>query len=118
MELSTPGKRGFMEGRFYDAVKSLLAIAVTIVVCLTIAEHWKTYDWIKRLLAVGLVSNLAIFPLSMITKLSRGEKAKPDMLFQTAYIWLLPAIMLFSARVRKFSFCKPKSQAPVKITKK
>ena len=56
MELSTPRNRGFIEGRFYNAVTSLLAIAVTIVVCLTIAEHWKTYDWIKKLLAVGLVS--------------------------------------------------------------
>jgi uncharacterized membrane protein YkgB len=96
MEPSTPRNRGFIEGRFYNAVTNLLAIAVTIVVCLTIAEHWKTYDWIKKLLAVGLVSNLAIVPLSMIIKLRRGEKAKPDMLFQTAYIWLLLATMLFS----------------------
>jgi hypothetical protein len=95
MERSTAGNRAFT-GRFYNTITSLLAIAVTIIVCLTIAEHWKTYDWIKKLLAVGLVSNLAIVPLSMIIRVSRGEKAKPDMSFQRAYIWLLLATMLFS----------------------
>lgn len=86
----------FPQSRFYKATTVLLAIIVTVAVSLTIAGHWKTYDWISKFLAFSLLLNLAIVPLTMVVKLIKGEKAKSDILVQTAYIWVLLATMLFN----------------------
>jgi hypothetical protein len=96
METSTPGKRGLIAGRFNNPITILLAVVVTIDVSLTIARHWKTYDWLGRFLGIVLLLNLVIVPLTIVIKSSKGEKPKPDMLVQTAYIWVLLATMLFS----------------------
>ena len=96
MEPTIPANRGFLESRFYHAITILLAVVVTIAICLTIAGQWKTYEWIKKLLAIALFLNLATVPLAMIIKLSKDKKTKPDMLVQTAYIWLLLATILFN----------------------
>jgi hypothetical protein len=91
-----PKNRGFLESRFYRATTILLAVVVTIDVCLAIAFHWRTYDWIKKFLALVLVSNLVIVPVTIIIKRKKGIATKPDMLVQTAYIWVLLATMLFN----------------------
>ncbi|MGZ4840778.1 MAG: hypothetical protein ACXV5J_03470 [Candidatus Angelobacter sp.] len=96
MEPTIPANRDFLESRFYNGITILLAVVVTIAVCMTIAGQWKTYEWIKKLLAIALLLNLATVPLAMIIKLSKGKKTKPDMLVQTAYIWLMLATMLFT----------------------
>ena len=77
-------------------VTILLAIVVTLVVCLTIADQWKTYDWIKKLMALALVFNFAVVPLPIIKNLRKGATAKPDMSVQSAYFWLLLATLLFN----------------------
>ena len=100
MEPSTPGNRGLIAGPFYNAVTILLAFVVTIGVSLAIAKHWKTYDWLGKSLGIVFLLNLAIVPLATIMKLRKGEKAKPDVLVQTAYInaylWVMLATILFT----------------------
>jgi len=96
MEQIKSGTQDFLEGRFNNVVTVLLAIVVTLVVCLTIAGQWKTYDWIKKLMALALVSNLVIVPLAIIMNLRKGGTAKPDMSVQGAYLWLLLATLLFN----------------------
>ncbi len=96
MEQTKSGTQDFLEGRFNNVVTVLLAIVVTLVVCLTIAGQWKTYDWIKKLMALALVFNLAVVPLAIIMNLRKGRTAKPDMSVQGAYIWLLLATLLFN----------------------
>ena len=96
MEQTKSGTQHFLEGRFYNGVTILLAIVVTLVVCSTIAGQWKTYDWIKKLMALALVSNLLLVPLPIIKNLRKGVPAKPDMSVQSAYFWLLMATMLFN----------------------
>ncbi len=96
MELTKSGTDGFLEGRFNNMVSILLAIVVTFVVCITIAGQWKTYDWIKKLMALALVSNLAIVPLAIIVNLRKGRTVKSDMSVQGAYFWLLLATLLFN----------------------
>jgi predicted neutral ceramidase superfamily lipid hydrolase len=91
-----PENRSLLESRFYRATTILLAVAVTIDVCLAIVFHWRTYDWIKKFLALVLVSNLVIVPAAIIIKAKKGIATKPDMLVQTAYIWLLLATLLFN----------------------
>ncbi|HEY4676980.1 MAG TPA: hypothetical protein VIJ01_07455 [Candidatus Angelobacter sp.] len=73
MEQTKSGNQAFLEGRFNSVVTILLAVVVTLVVCLTIAGQWKTYDWIKKLMALALVSNLAIVPLAIIVNLRKGR---------------------------------------------
>ena len=96
MEQIKSGNQDFLGGRFYNVVTILLAIVVTLVVCLTIAGQWKIYDWIKKLMALALVSNLVIVPVPIIMNLRKGRTAKPDMSVQAAYFWMLLAVMLFS----------------------
>jgi len=60
MEQTKSRTQAFLEGRFYNVVTILLAAVVTLVVCLTIAGQWKSYDWIKKLMALALVFNLAV----------------------------------------------------------
>lgn len=100
MEPSTPANRRFVAGPFYNGVTILLAIVVTMGVSLAIAKHWKTYDWLSKSLGIVFLLNLAIVPLATIVKLRKGEKAKPDILVQTAYInayiWVMLATMLFT----------------------
>lgn len=100
MEPSTPENRSLIAGPFYNAVTILLALVVTIGVSLTIAKHWKTYDWLGKSLGIVFLLNLAIVPLATIMKLRKGEKAKPDVLVQTAYInaylWVMLATILFT----------------------
>lgn len=96
MEQTRSGTDDFLEGRFNNMVSILLAIVVTLVVCLTIAGQWKTYDWIKKLMALALVSNLAVVPLPIIKNLRKRTTAKPDMSVQIAYFWLLLATLLFN----------------------
>ena len=97
MEPTIPENRGFLESRFYRATTILLAVVVTIDVCLAIAFHWRTYDWIKKFLALVLVSNLVIVPVTIIINLrKKGIATKPDISVQTAYIWLLLATLLFN----------------------
>jgi hypothetical protein len=91
-----PGSQSFFEGRFNNAITILLAIVVTLAVCITVAEQWNTYDWIKRFLAVCLLLNMTTVPLAIILKLTKGITAKPDILVKTAYIWLLLATLLFN----------------------
>lgn len=96
MEQTKSWLQDFIEGRFNNVVTILLAVVVTLVVCLTIAGQWKTYDWIKKLMALALVSNLAIVPLAIIVNLRKGRTVKPDMSVQGAYLWLLLATLLFN----------------------
>src|ERR1041385_9505451 len=96
MEQTKSGTQAFLEGRFNNVVTILLAVVVTLVVSLTIAGQWKTYDWIKKLMALALVSNLAIVPLAIIVNLRKGRTVKPDMPVQGAYLWLLLANLLFN----------------------
>ena len=96
MEQTKSGTQDFLEGRFNNVVTVLLAIVVTLVVCLTIAGQWKTYDWIKKLMALALASNLAVVPVPIIMNLRKGKTSKPDMSVQVAYVWLLLATLLFN----------------------
>jgi hypothetical protein len=96
MESTGSGKQSFLKGRFYNAITVLLAFIVTIDVCLAIAAHWRTSDSISKFLGVVLILNLLIAPLNVIIRSRRGEKATPDMLVRTAYIWLLLATILFN----------------------
>jgi hypothetical protein len=96
MEPSTPENRGFIAGPFNNALTILLAFAVTIDVGLAIVTHWKTYDWLGKFLGIVLLLNLVIVPLARTIKFRRGEKPKPEILVQTAYIWVLLATMLFT----------------------
>jgi len=73
MEQPKSGTQDFLEGRFYNVVTIFLAIVVTLVVCFTITGQWKTYDWIKKLMALALVSNLAVVPVPIIMNLPKGE---------------------------------------------
>lgn len=84
------------EGRFYNAVTVLVASVVTLALCITIARQWTTYDWIKKLLAVTLLLNLAVGPLAIIMRLRKRVTEKPDMPIQVAYVWLLLATLLFN----------------------
>jgi hypothetical protein len=69
---------------------------VTIDVSLAIVRHWKTYDSLGKFLGIVLLLNLVIVPLTRTIKFRRGEKPKPEILVQTAYIWLLLATLLFN----------------------
>jgi predicted neutral ceramidase superfamily lipid hydrolase len=90
------GSQSFFEGRFYNAVTILLALVVTFAVCFTIAGQWKTYDWIKKLLAGVLLLNLGTVPIAIIMRLRKGKTSKPDISVQVAYVWLLLATLLFN----------------------
>ena len=96
MEQTKPENQGVLEGRFNKAVTMLLAIVGTLAVCVTIVVQWGTYDWIKKVLAVGLLLNLASVPLTIIIKGRKGITEKPDRWIQTAYIWLILATILFN----------------------
>jgi len=96
MEPTTSGNRGFIEGRFYNAITVLLAIVATFNVSFATVTHWKTFDWLGKFLGIVLLLNLVIVPLTMTIRLSKGEKPKPDMLVQTAYIWVMLATLLFN----------------------
>jgi hypothetical protein len=96
MEPATPAKEDFLKSRFYKGTTILIAIVVTIGVCFTIASHWRTYDWISKFLGIVLVFNLLVGPLPVIKRMRKGETARPEMLLQTAYIWLLLATLLFT----------------------
>jgi uncharacterized membrane protein len=96
MKQTKSGTQAFLEGRFNNVVTVPLALVVTLVVCLTIAGQWKSYDWIKKLMALALVFNLAVVPVAIIMNLRKGGTAKPDMSVQGAYIWLLLATLLFN----------------------
>jgi uncharacterized membrane protein YbhN (UPF0104 family) len=69
---------------------------VTFAVALTIAGHWKTYDWINKFLAAALLLNLGTVPLAIIMRLRKGQTAKTDISVQLAYVWLLLATILFN----------------------
>jgi hypothetical protein len=96
MEQTKPENQGVFEGRFNKTVTVLLTIVATLVVCLTIVVHWRTYDWVNKFLAVGLLLNLAALPLTIILQSRKGITTKPDMLLKAAYIWLLLATILFN----------------------
>ena len=96
MEPTIPANSRVPKGRFNNAITILLAIVVTLAVCVTIAGQWKTYDWIKKFLAVCLLLNMTTVPLAIILKLTKGTTAKPDLLVKTAYVWLLLATLLFN----------------------
>ena len=96
MEPIISANPSLLKGRFNNVITVLLAIVVTLVVCLTIAGQWKTYDWIKKVMALALVSNLVIVPLAIVMNLRKGGTAKPDMSVQGAYVWLLLATLLFN----------------------
>lgn len=80
MEPTIPANPSVLKGRFNDTVTILLAIVVTLGVCTTIAGQWRTYDWIKKALAVLLLLNMTTVPLAIIMKLTKGITAKPDLL--------------------------------------
>jgi len=97
MEQTKPENQGILEGRFNKTVTVLLTIVAALAVCLTIVLHWRTYDWINKFLAVGLLLNLANVLLTIIVKRRKGITAKPDRWVQTAaYISLILAILLFN----------------------
>jgi hypothetical protein len=96
MEPSTQGNQGFIAGCHHNVLTTLLAFVVTIDVGLVIVRHWKTYDWLGKFLSIVLLLNLVIVPVTRTIKFRRGEKPKPEILVQTAYIWLLLATLLFN----------------------
>jgi hypothetical protein len=96
MEQTKSGTQRFLDGRFYNALTILVVIVVTLAVCLTIAGQWKMYDWIKKLMALALLSNLATGPLAIIIRFRKGRSAKMDISVQVAYVWVLLATILFS----------------------
>lgn len=96
MEQINPENQGGPEGRFNKAGTLLLALVATSAVCLTIVLHWRTYDWINKLLAVGLLLNLARVPLTVSIKGMKEITARPDTWIQTAYIWIILATILFN----------------------
>ena len=96
MEQIKSGSQSFLEGRFYSAVTILLTLVVTFAVCFTIAGQWKTYDWIKKLLAGVLLLNLGTVPIAIIVRLRKGKTSKSDISVQVAYTWLLLATILFN----------------------
>lgn len=71
-----------------------IAICVSFIVCLAIIQHWKSFDWTSKFLAISLL--VLLLPL----RLSRGEKhwlVKPDAPSPfEAYIWVMIATVLFS----------------------
>jgi hypothetical protein len=72
----------------------VLAAAVTANVCLAIALHWKSYDWIHKFDAVLLASFLVTVP--SIATWRRKEK-RP---FEWAQLW--PAYMLLMIATNLF----------------
>ena len=96
MEPTTPVKEDFLKSRLYKVTTILLAVVVTIGVCLAIASHWKTYDWLGKFLGIVLVLNLLAVPFAVIKGMRRGVPARPEMLIRTAYVWLLLATLLFN----------------------
>ena len=56
MEQINPENQGGLEGRFNKAGTLLLALVGTSAVCLTIIVHWRTYDWINKLLGGWVVA--------------------------------------------------------------
>lgn len=99
MEQINPENQGGLEGRFNKAGTLLLALVGTSAVCLTIIVHWRTYDWINKLLAVGLVLNLARVPLTVSIKGTKEITTRPETWVQTAYIWIILATILFNRQV-------------------
>ena len=91
--------QSLLERRFNNASTIILALVGTSAVCLTIVLHWRTYDWINKLLAVGFLLNLASTPLTVIIKGWKATTAKPDRWIQTAYIWVILATVLFNRRM-------------------
>jgi hypothetical protein len=96
MEQLKPENQRVLEERFNKAATILLALVGTSAVCLTIVVHWRTYDWINKLLAVSLLLNLASVPLTVIIKGRKGITAKPERWIQTAYSWVILATVLFN----------------------
>jgi hypothetical protein len=76
MEQTKSRTDDLLGGRFNNMVSILLAIVVTLVACLTIAGQWKTYDWIKKLMALALVFNLAVVPLPIIVNFTQRGNCK------------------------------------------
>lgn len=96
MEEIKPENKDVLERRLNKAGMILLALVATSAVCLTIVLHWRTYDWINKLLAVVLLLNLARVPLTISIKGRKEITAKPDTWIQTAYIWIILATILFN----------------------
>ncbi|MBZ5494311.1 MAG: hypothetical protein LAO76_25580 [Acidobacteriia bacterium] len=96
MEEIKPENKDVLEGRLNKAGTILLALVATSAVCLTIVLHWRTYDWINKLLAVVLLLNLARVQLTISIKGRKEIIARPDTWMQTAYIWIMLATILFN----------------------
>ena len=96
MEQIKPENQGVLEGRWNKTGTILLALVGTSAVCVTIVFHWRTYDWISKLLAVGLLLNLARVPLTISIKGREEITARPERWVQTAYIWIILATVLFN----------------------
>lgn len=84
---------------FNKAGTLLLALVGTSAACLTIVVHWRTYDWINKLLAVGLLLNLARVPLTLGIKGMKEITTRPERWVQTTYIWIILATILFNRQV-------------------
>lgn len=99
MEQIKPENQDSLERRFNKAGTLLLALVGTLAVCLTIVLHWRTYDWINKLLAVVLLLNLARVPLMLSIKGTKEITTRPETWLQTAYVWIILATILFNRQV-------------------
>jgi len=96
MEETKPENQDVLERRWNKAGTIFLALVATVDVCLTIVLHWRTYDWINKLLAMVLLLNLALVPLRVIIKGTKEITTRPERWVQAAYIWIIPATILFN----------------------
>jgi len=95
MEPETTVKPGIPRS-FSNVVTVLLAFVVTANVCIRIAMHWGTYDWLSKFLAIVLVFSLVIVPGSASWGWKAGRSLGLQQLAGAAYMWLLLATLLFN----------------------
>jgi hypothetical protein len=75
------------------AINIMLAFSTTVVVGLTVVEHWGTYDWIRRFVGVVLLLNL-LFSLRELMRKKEGRNL--EWFVSCAYSWVLLATILFN----------------------
>ena len=87
-------KKQNVPGSQMHAVNILFAVTVTFLVGIAVVTHWRTYDWLSKL--VGAVLLLSLLMVGLPVVIRKKDKMDHDSLVFMAYNWLLLATILFS----------------------
>lgn len=100
MEPVVYGAETASKTRPYRGPKIVMAALATLLILIAISEHWRTFDWSKKIVAVALLINLFLSPSirprwSIFTRLEKNE-SDPDYLVMDGYVYIFLAAMLLA----------------------